>query len=290
VPDTFVVRGPAAAFSDQHPARGVAFDGTRQNIAVGDVIRAMGRRTPDDTVAQRRFRFAFILVTAPGADPSAADLAQLEGYRQQFAPFFFQASSGLAQADASLRRSLKLSLFPAAGVVAGGAGTATLTVATPPSLDLPVTFQAVNGDASFPATVTLRAGATTVGVPYRGITPGVEEVTATPADPRYETAFARVQVAGAAQLQLILVSRSPIFVRLTDANGLAYPGARIVASASPGGSVLPAAALTDAAGQAVFAWASGAGAAGQLRLAVDGIPAVSLTLWPGRVVPGIPRP
>ena len=63
-----------------------------------------------------------------------------------------------------------------------------------------------------------------------------------PGDPRYETAFARVQVGGAAQLKLVQVSADPVVVRLMDANGLPYPGARIAASVSDGGSVSPSSA------------------------------------------------
>ena len=46
-------------------------------------------------------------------------------------------------------------------------------------------------------------------------------------------------------------------VSLTDANDLVYPGARIVATASAGGSVTPAAADTDSEGLAAFRWTPG---------------------------------
>ena len=71
--------------------------------------------------------------------------------------------------------------------------------------------------------------------------------SATPADPSYETAFARVQVAAPAQLTLRTVSGdaqlanrieplpAPVVVQLTDVNGLPYPGARIDATPSAGG-------------------------------------------------------
>ena len=62
-------------------------------------------------------------------------------------------------ADTTLKRSMKLSLYPNAGVVAGGTGTATLTLQTPPSGDLTVQFQAPNGNAQLPALVKIPAGA-----------------------------------------------------------------------------------------------------------------------------------
>jgi hypothetical protein len=76
---------------------------------------------------------------------------------------------------------------------------------------------------------------------FTGLKAGVEEVLATPSDPSYETAYARVQVADASMLKLVAVSGdrqiatsagplpAPIVVRLTDANNLPYPGAQIVA-------------------------------------------------------------
>ena len=56
---------------------------------------------------KRRFRFAFLLVTPSGSQPSALDLAKLESYRQQFEAFFAAAASRNAAAETSLRRALK---------------------------------------------------------------------------------------------------------------------------------------------------------------------------------------
>jgi uncharacterized protein (TIGR03437 family) len=287
VPDTFVVTGGPAFLRNIQPVRGVSFDGQRRDISAAEVARAMGRRTPDHTIGQRRYRFAFILLTAPGADPSAADLAQVEQYRSLFEPFFAKAATDRAFADTSLRRSLKLSLSPAAGVVAGTTATATLTVATPPGADLTVTLATSNGSATLPPSVTIPAGGTTVSFSYSGDVAGVQEVTATPSDSAYETAYARLQVAGAAELKLTEVSSDPLVVRLADANGLTYPGARIVASASSGGTVTPAIGVTDAQGLATFRWTPGPGATNQLQLSVESVPGASLTLRAGSAVPAI---
>jgi uncharacterized protein (TIGR03437 family) len=291
VPDTFLVTNYPPLISPQaHPARGVGFDGTRRNISINEIIQAEGRRTPDYTVAQRRFRFAFILVVAQGSQPSADDLTQLDTYRQQFEAFYATASSNNAAADTTLKRSLKLSLAPAAGVVAGATATATLTLQTPPPAAMTVSFQTQNGNAQFPASVQIAAGATSASFTFSGLRAGAEEVLARPGDPAYETAFARVQVADASMLKLIADGGGPpgpIVVRLTDANNLAYPGARIVAAPSAGGSVTPAAAVTDAQGQATFLWTPGAASTNQLQLALDSLPAVSLTLSAGSAVPQV---
>src|SRR5207248_5159711 len=106
-------------------------------------------------------------------------------------------------------------------------------------------------------------------------------------DPRYETAFARVQVGGAAQLKLVQVSADPVVVRLADANGFVYSGARITASVSVGGTVSPAVLATDGEGLAAFSWTPGSAPANELRLGVELVPAVSLILRAGVAVPAI---
>jgi uncharacterized protein (TIGR03437 family) len=302
VPDTFLVANPniggyAIDTSQLHPASGVAFDGTRQNISVNGVIAANGRRTPDYTVAQRRFRFAFILVVAQGSQPSAADLSQIDTYRSQFEPFYAKGSSNSAIADASLERSMQLSLAPAAGVVQNASGTATLTLATALAADLAVQFQAPAGVAQFPASVRIPAGATTASFSFTGVTPGVADVLGIPSDPSYETVAARVQVAAASWLQLTAVSGdrqvsnslaplpAPIVVRLTDVNNLPYPGARIAAAPSTGGAAAPAEGVTDSQGQATFHWTPGPAAANQLVLSVESAPSVRLVIGAGAAVP-----
>jgi uncharacterized protein (TIGR03437 family) len=299
VPDTFLVTNYPSYISPLwHPKPEIPFDGERRNIGISEIIKVEGRRTPDSTVAQRRFRFAFILVVAQGSQPSTDDLMQIDTYRQQFEVFYDQvASSGNAVADTSLKRSMKLSLYPNAGVVAGGTGSATLTLRAPPSSDLTVRFQAPNGNAQLPTSVEIPAGAASASFTFTGLKAGVEEVLATPSDPSYETAYARVQVADASMLKLVAVSGdhqiatsagplpAPIVVRLTDANNLPYPGAQIVATASAGGNVTPAAATTDVQGQATFTWTPGPAASNQLQLAAGGAPGVGLTLSAGSAVP-----
>jgi uncharacterized protein (TIGR03437 family) len=287
VADTFYVAGTPAGMQQWHPVKNYGFDGNRQNVSIGDVVQAMGRRTPDSGIAQRHFRFAFILVVAQGTGPSAADLAKIDQFQQQYEGAYGKFASGNAAADTSLRCALNLSLAPAAGIVAGLAGTATITVATPPGADLAITLQTTHDYASFPASVTLRAGASAVSFPFAGITAGVEEVTATPAGSAYETAYARVQVAGTAELKLVATGMSPVSVRLTDANGLVYSGARILALASEGGSVAPASAITDAQGRASFQWTPGSAVENDLQLSLEGLPSVMVTLHAGSAVPVI---
>ncbi|HMC62042.1 MAG TPA: hypothetical protein VKJ01_22805, partial [Candidatus Solibacter sp.] len=300
VPDTLLaVTNPSPNYSPLlHPVKNVAFDGTPVRIGIDDIVSVEGRRTPDFTVAQRRFRFAFIMVVAQGTEVPAVDVTQVDTYRQLFEEFYATASSNNAAADTTLKHSLKLSLFPAAGVLTGATGTATLTLETPPTADMMVQLQAHNGSAQLPASVRIPAGAVTASFTFTGTKSGVEEVLAAPpADLNYETALARVQVADASRVKLVAVSGdrqiansagplpNPIVVRLTDANNLPYPGARIAAAASAGSGVTPGAVATDAQGQAAFTWTVGGAAANQLRLSVDAAPGLGLTLSAGSAVP-----
>ena len=295
VPDNtmFVVLHPSVSPLG-HPQSGVSFTGSRLNISVNDVIQAVGRRTPDSTVAQHRFRFGFILVVPEGAQDSSItnNVQQVETYRQQFVAAYTRFSASLAAVDTTLNRGMHLSLFPAAGVVAGGSATATLSVQTPPKADLAVTLTAPLGYAQWPGQVTIAAGATSASFTVSGIKAGVEELLATPADSSYETAFARVQVAAPSQLTLRDVSSTfsaypeSVAVLLTDANRLPYPGARIVATVTSG-KVTPAAGTTDPAGLASFQWTPGPNSVNQLELSVEAAPTVNLTLSAGSSVPVI---
>ena len=292
VADTFVVLNPNVSPLG-HPLSGYFFTGTKFPISVNDVIQAVGRRTPDYTVAQHRYRFGFIMVVAPGSEdlPSfTGSVQQVDTYRQQFVAAYTKFSANLGAADTTLNLSLRLSLFPAAGVVAGGSATATITVQTPPKTDLAVQLSAPAGFAQVPDHVTIATGASSASFAVAGKSAGVEELLATPpADSSYETAYARVQVAAASQLTLHTASSTTpgsVAVQLTDANGLPYPGARIVAAATSG-SVTPTVATADAAGVASFQWAPGGDAVNQLKLSVEAAPAVTLTLNAGSAVPVI---
>jgi uncharacterized protein (TIGR03437 family) len=299
VPDTFLVTGTPSDLPLMHPLLNYGFDGTRQNISISDVIQAMGRRTPDYTVAQRRFRFAFLLIVPQGTDPSAADIAKLETFRRNFETLYAGASSNNGIADTSLRRSVALSLAPAAGLAPNASITATLTVATAPAADLVFQLQAPHGFATPPPTARIASGTKNTSFNVTPVKAGVEEITAVPSDAAYETTAARVQVADPSQLSLIAVSGDrqistsaaplpdPIVVRLTDVNNLAYPGARITAAASQGGSVTPPFALTDAAGTAPFRWTPGLAPSNQLQLTLDGSPSVRLAVSAGSAVPVI---
>lgn len=280
VPPMFLVTGENAdSLAFRHPQVGIAFDGARRDIQLDEIVQAEGRRTPDHTVAQRHFRFAFIVIVAQGSVPTPAELDQLETYRGVFETFYRQASSARAYADTSLRRGLHLSVFPAAGVIEGQSGHATVSIEKPAPAPVTVFLRTETGAASVPRLVTIPAGGTSIGFTISGIRQGVEELSAEPVDSAYETEYGRLQVSSAANVRLVrvepdkgLAAGNPIIVRATDINDLPYPGVRIQATASTGGVVSPGVATADDRGFVTFQWTPGSAAAGELRVFLEGAP------------------
>ncbi|HLN03853.1 MAG TPA: hypothetical protein VK335_31490 [Bryobacteraceae bacterium] len=266
VPPTFLVTGNASGIATQFPQVGVGFDGMRQDIQISDIIQAEGRRTPDSSVAQRHFRMAFVLIVKGGTTPPASEVAQVDGYRSQFEPFYSSATGGRAFMDATLRHALSLSVAPAAGVVAGGTGTASLTIQQPATSPVIINIETGSGAIAAPPSVVIPAGATTVTFPIQGLATGVDDLTASIGDGAFETAYARVQVLPASALTLSTVSGDwqtmyangtlpqPILVRVSDQNNLSYPGAQLQALPTGGGTVTPRSAVADSSGQALFQW------------------------------------
>ena len=234
VAPSFLVTG-SGVFASRLPQVGVSLNGQRQDIGVQDIIAAEGRRTPDSTVSQRRFRFAFILIVPQGSAPSQASLNQLDTYRQQFEQYYGQAASGRAIADTALRLSLRLSTFPAVGLFAGNTITASLSIQKPAPAPLTITLTTQSGAAAVDPSVTIPAGATSVTFNLIGVQAGVDEIDARPADSRYDTAESHVQVlAGpdAAQLFVVSSDAQSVTLRVTDVNNLPYPGVPVQAGDS----------------------------------------------------------
>jgi len=287
VPPTFYVvpSGPLP----QGPQRGVNFNGERRDVAIEDIVAAEGRRTPDHTVTQRRFRFAFVVITAAGTEPDEAALAQIEGYRVAFEPFFERVTGGRAFAETSLQRATQLSLSPAGGVVAGRAVTASITAQRAPGADLPIAVRTSNEVATAPGEVVLRAGQTRVTFEVRGLREGVEELSAVPADAAYASAWARIPVSPAAALRLAALSGDvqtvaaggrgaplprPLVIAAVDANNVPYAEQSIAVTVTSG-SVVPSQAVTGEDGTASFMWTPGAGPVYELRASLQGNGAAS---------------
>ena len=285
------------------PQTGVRFNGTRRDVSIDELIAAVGRRTPDYTVAQRHFRFGFMLVVPQGTQPSAAELAKLNSFRTMFEAYYQTVAacdncrffSPQPSVDTTLRRALRLSIFPMAGVLQGGTISVTASVLAPAVADLGISLNTQSGLVSVPSAVVIPAGSTSASFTLTGVKPGVEELVATPGDGSYETVYSRVQVAaGAAGLMLTLVSgggqvaspgvpmAQPVVFRVTDINNVAYPGLTVRVSVTGAGTVTPGAAVTDSTGSASFQWTPGSVSFNHLTATLDGGPSL--------MVPALGRP
>jgi uncharacterized protein (TIGR03437 family) len=293
----FYATGTPATFLRRLPQTGVTFDGGRRDVHMDELLGVLGRRTPDYTVAQRRFRFGFVLVVRAGTEPSADDLAKVDRFRTAFEEFYAKATGNRAAADTALKLNLNLSLFPAAGVITGRSAGASLSVDTAPAADLNIELRTQNGNADVPRSVVIPAGAKSVSFSVKGSRTGVEELLAAPPDGSgYAAAAARVQVADPGAVKLVAVSGErqisnggsplpdPVVVRVTDVNELPYPGVRVTADSAGSGTVAQAAVVTGDDGTASFQWTPGTAAANQLKLSAEGAPAAAMTVSAGRSV------
>jgi uncharacterized protein (TIGR03437 family) len=278
VPATFYVANARGVATFGLPRVGVTFDGDRRDVSVQDVIAAVGRRTPDVTVSQRRFRFAFIVVTANGEEPTADQLAQLDAYRTQFESYFAKAASQNASADTSLKKAVHVSAFPAVGVAQGG--TAPVRITLEDAVAGPTTFliRVTSGAVQAPESVTVAAGSREAAFNLTGLREGTDEIRIEPADTSFEPVTARVQVLPASRLQLAVISQSsPIRIKVTDVNELPYPGVPVEAQVTSGGSLDRTAASSDADGVVQFLWTQQPDRENQLVAAVASGPSVTIT-------------
>ena len=205
VPPIFLVAGTGIR-DDRFPQAGVSLSGTRRDILIDEIVAAEGRRTPDANVAQRRFRFGFILIQSAADAPNQSQIARVDAYRQQFAPLYAAATGNRATAETELKHALALSIYPAGGVLEGTVGTASISVQTAVKAPLTVLLKSQSGAITLPASVTIPAGASGVTFAVRGFRRGVDDLIAEPSDTTYETGFARVAVSQPSALQLQVVS------------------------------------------------------------------------------------
>ncbi len=247
VPPTFYVQNSGLSPALTAPRVGSTFNGVRRNIGVEEIIATEGRRTPDHTVEQRRYRVGFVLIVPTGATPTAAELAKVDLYRRELEAAWTRYAGGRASLDTSFRRNLRLSVEPAAGLLAGRSTTAALSLDRPAATPITVTLRAESGHVTAPASVVIPAGQTSVPVELAGARPGVDLLRAE-GPSEYAPIEARIQVlpADGAGLSVVPAGEAgagPIF-RAQDFNELPYPGLALAA----GETVI----TTDANGQAAF--------------------------------------
>jgi uncharacterized protein (TIGR03437 family) len=262
VPPTFLVENATTTLID--PRVGVTFNGDRREITVDDLIAVDGRRIPDHTVEQRRFRLAMILIVPEGASASQNDLALLERYRAELESAWPRYSVNRGAMEVSLRRAVRLSIEPAAGAIAGADVAITAAIQQPAPVPITIAVRPQNGFVDGPASIIIPAGANSATGTFKALHAGVELLRAEPIDASdYMSTEARLQINPPAALSLRILAGNrqvampgqllpnPIIVKLTDTNDLPYPNVRILAA---GAGVSPASVLTGPDGRATFQW------------------------------------
>lgn len=76
------------------PTDGIEVTGTKRDVTLAQVIAAQGQRNPPQATSQRAFRVLFVLVTEPGKEPAAAEIAKIEWLRAKMEHDFSAATGG----------------------------------------------------------------------------------------------------------------------------------------------------------------------------------------------------
>ena len=90
----FVVTGTSANVfgepldNESTPREGVIISGTRTDLTIDEVIRALGERRPKAGEAPTTHRHAWVLLSRPGEPPTSDDIAQLHDARYAFLGFY----------------------------------------------------------------------------------------------------------------------------------------------------------------------------------------------------------
>ena len=268
------------------PEVGVQFDGTRKEVRIEDIIAAAGERRPDWTVSQRHFRYGFALLVEDANSPDPVSLRKLNTLRANWRAYAAAQLAGAATTATELVNMLHLSTFPAGGVIAGGGGTARVTIAEPRATDLRVSLEMEEPLATVPRTVVIPAGEVFAEFRISGLEPGVSNLTARASEAGYDTAVTRLNVReGLAGLELLAFHRRTVFgvagaeaaeplsYRVVDENRVPYSGITLQFESSVSGAASIPDAVTDFDGRAEFDWTLADQPGGQLlKATVKGEP------------------
>ena len=294
VADTFFVRNADiedTLFSPAHePLAGVFFNGERVDISIADIIDAHGRRIPDASIAQRNFRYAFLLAHREGRPPAAESLAKMERLRAAFDDFFDEMTGRRGNAETALQQELAFSSWPATGMLQGGSADIAVFRAAPADAPVTVALQADTNAVALPEQVAIPAGSAFALFPVEAAAGGIARIEGS-AGGDFETARSAIRVhestasLGAARILLLEIlfgdSRErlrtgeagqplpyAIFMYVSDENLLPIGNVEVRFKASGDGRVSASSVLTDEFGFAVVEWTL-ASAPGPNRLTVS---------------------
>ncbi|MDJ0852191.1 MAG: CARDB domain-containing protein [Myxococcota bacterium] len=118
VPDFFRIDSTDADRTEL-PLKGTVVSGAAETVSIDDIIDVEGPRFPDSTSSQKEFRYAFVILTPPGEEPSPEVLARLASVRRDFADRFAIMTGGRARA-AIYPQALPAAEIGEAGFVTAG--------------------------------------------------------------------------------------------------------------------------------------------------------------------------
>lgn len=91
----FYLAGTSPALPQAYwPQDGIVVQGERRNVNIGQIIDVHGPRNPATATSQKDFRVAFVLVTEPGREATAAEIAKLNEWRALMERNFAIATGG----------------------------------------------------------------------------------------------------------------------------------------------------------------------------------------------------
>ncbi len=106
----YVVTGASASVfgepldNESTPREGVVITGTRTDLHIDEVIRALGERRPRVGEAQSTFRHAWVLLSRRGEPPTSEQLALLQDARNAFLGFFNEMTLGRGHIETRIGR------------------------------------------------------------------------------------------------------------------------------------------------------------------------------------------
>lgn len=103
VEDWYYIQNTSPALGGAYyPPPRITVTGTRRNVRIGDVVRAMGPRNPTAATSQKRFKVIYVLLGLPGMPPSTQTLEMLNEQRQWFERTFRVATGHRAEVDTTI--------------------------------------------------------------------------------------------------------------------------------------------------------------------------------------------
>ena len=194
VPPLFAALDTDGPANGSAPHAGTSFNGRRYDISIQDVMAEAGPRVPDSGIAQRKYRFGFVLVQS-AINPLPQELLALTArYRAEWTSYWNVITGGRSTADIEPALALNVSFWPQTEFNLGGTLNATVSIAAPIDHDLVIAIEAPAGIVSAPTSAILKAGDTTVSLVLSAARTGVETLTLRPGDGAFEVVETRIRV------------------------------------------------------------------------------------------------